>query len=357
MTTGPDPYAGFTPTAGPVGAGVINDPAKDIYAMSDIDRQTLAAQLNAAGYKVPTSGKQSTATKLADAWLQAEGARIAYNTRLGLNLTLRQYLAAVPNEGQTGGKGYVPKVTITDPTQAAVDINAVLKDLGFQREATVDEIAVLTKELNKAERKSPKTRTTTSGGVYEFKGGVNPREVIKQLITSPTTATKKLALTKELVKLNETAAIAAKQKLDTATQALMATAKANGLNLTQNQIDTYKNRLSAGETIEGLKQDIRKIASLGMPDKVKSLIDTGSDLEDVYSPYRQVMASTLEIPFDQININDPVLRSAISPTGEVSIYDFQRQLRKDPRWQYTNNAREEVSNTITQVLKDFGFRG
>ena len=43
--------------------------------------------------------------------------------------------------------------------------------------------------------------------------------------------------------------------------------------------------------------------------------------------------------------------------GETSLYDFQRALRKDARWQYTNNAREEVSNSVMQVLKDFGFRG
>lgn len=359
MTTGPDPYAGFQGgTAGPTAA--IADPAQDIYnRMSDVDRQTLAAQLNAAGYKVPTSGKKSTATKLADAYLLAEAARVAYNQRLGLNLTLRQYLAEVPNENLTGtgGKGYVPRATITSPTQAAADINAVLKDLGFQREASSAELAALTKELNKAERKTPKTRTTTSAGTYEYSGGIDVRQKIKDLITSPSATVKKLPLVKELVDLTKTAEIAAKQKLDTATQALLATAKANGLNLTQNQIDNYKARLSAGETIEGLKQDVRKIASLGMPDAVKSLIGAGSDLEDVYSPYRQVMASTLEIPFDQININDPVLRGAISPTGEMPIYDFQRTLRKDPRWQYTNNAREEASNAVTQILKDFGFRG
>ena len=60
---------------------------------------------------------------------------------------------------------------------------------------------------------------------------------------------------------------------------------------------------------------------------------------------------------DSITLDDPVLRSAIKPDGEVSIYDFQRQLRQDPRWQYTNNAREEVSNSVQRVLKDFGFMG
>jgi hypothetical protein len=48
---------------------------------------------------------------------------------------------------------------------------------------------------------------------------------------------------------------------------------------------------------------------------------------------------------------------AIGPEKEMSIYDFQRTLRKDPRWQYTNNAREEASTAVLGVLRDFGFQG
>ena len=60
---------------------------------------------------------------------------------------------------------------------------------------------------------------------------------------------------------------------------------------------------------------------------------------------------------ETITLDDPTLRSAISPTGELSLYDFQKALRKDPRWQYTNNAKESVSNSVLKVLQDFGFRG
>jgi hypothetical protein len=69
------------------------------------------------------------------------------------------------------------------------------------------------------------------------------------------------------------------------------------------------------------------------------------------------MASVLEINPETINLNDSVLRSAIGPDKEMSLYDYQKMLRKDPRWQYTNNARETVSSGLTQVLRDFGFQG
>jgi hypothetical protein len=69
------------------------------------------------------------------------------------------------------------------------------------------------------------------------------------------------------------------------------------------------------------------------------------------------MSAILELNPDSISLNDPTLRSAIGSNGETSIYDFQRALRKDARWQYTNNAREDVFQSVGKVLQDFGFQG
>jgi hypothetical protein len=69
------------------------------------------------------------------------------------------------------------------------------------------------------------------------------------------------------------------------------------------------------------------------------------------------MASVLEINPETINLDDQVLRSAIGPDKEMSLYDYQKMLRKDNRWQFTNQAKEEVSDTALRVLRDFGFQG
>jgi hypothetical protein len=69
------------------------------------------------------------------------------------------------------------------------------------------------------------------------------------------------------------------------------------------------------------------------------------------------MASVLEVAPDSIGLDDKTLRMAIGPEKEISLYDFQRVLRKDPRWQYTDNARAESSDSVLKVLKDFGFQG
>jgi hypothetical protein len=142
--------------------------------------------------------------------------------------------------------------------------------------------------------------------------------------------------------------------------ALRATAAANGFDLDTSfgsSINDWLQRLAKGESIETFKNTIRGAAKLGLPDKVANLLDQGLDLKDIYAPYRNVMASVLEVAPDSISLDDKTLRMAIGPEKEMSIYDFQRSLRKDSRWQYTNNAREDVSNSVLGILKDFGFQG
>lgn len=141
---------------------------------------------------------------------------------------------------------------------------------------------------------------------------------------------------------------------------LQQVAAANGLDLDKTfgpNIDEWLQKIDKGESIDTYKRLIRSTAKIGMPQNVATLLDNGVDLEAVYSPYKNLMAATLEINPDTITLNDPVLRSAVTGDKEVPLYEFQRQLRKDSRWQYTNQARQEVSDVALKVLRDFGFQG
>lgn len=104
--------------------------------------------------------------------------------------------------------------------------------------------------------------------------------------------------------------------------------------------------------------DARKLASQGQPTYVRDLLSQGYSLKQVFAPYRQVMANVLEIgDDDQIDLNDPLLRSAITDKGDMNLYDFRKSLRQDSRWQYTEQARSDVSSMTLEVLRDFGFQG
>lgn len=141
---------------------------------------------------------------------------------------------------------------------------------------------------------------------------------------------------------------------------LRGIARANGFNLEKdfgNQVDSWLQRITKGESVDDFARLIRAQAKLGLPEKVGTLLDEGLDLSNIYAPYRTRMANLLEVTPDTISLDDPLLRSAYGQDKEMSLFDFQRAVRKDPRWQYTDNARQTVSNVALQVLRDFGFQG
>jgi hypothetical protein len=142
---------------------------------------------------------------------------------------------------------------------------------------------------------------------------------------------------------------------------LKKTAAANGLDFdtqfgTQGQ--EWIAKILQGESPDTFKKIIRQIAKTGYQNvpQVTSLLDQGIDLETIYSPYKNVMASILEINPQTITLNDKTLRSAIGEK-EMTLYDWERLLRKDARWQYTDKARQEVSGIGLNVLQQLGFQG
>jgi len=143
---------------------------------------------------------------------------------------------------------------------------------------------------------------------------------------------------------------------------LLRIATANGISSTLlpkvlgfDTIDQVIKELQTGASIEDFNQKIRNYAKAAVPEWAKKLIDQGSDLTDIISPYRATMADELEIPYTSIDITDSFIQNALS--SNTSLADMRKQLRQDSRWQYTDRARESVSNAALKVLRDFGFQG
>ena len=141
---------------------------------------------------------------------------------------------------------------------------------------------------------------------------------------------------------------------------LKSTAAANGIDFdTQfgKDAQTWLSKILQGESTDTYDNVIRKAAGAGLPDSVKSLLALGVNLDTVYAPYKNIMASVLGLNPQTIGLNDKTLRSAIGPDKEMTLYDWERSLRKDARWQYTDNARQEVSGIGLNVLQQLGFQG
>jgi hypothetical protein len=353
---------------------MLTDARSDLKKMKPADRLDIAKKINSiSDTKVPESGEYTDAL-LAGYSSLINSAQAYY----GLNPefpTVESYIAEQQRQRSIIGAGglggaediYTPQADIASATEASAAINNEIFQ-AFGRNATPQEISTFTTILNKIERANPVKRSGSKGGKYEYSGGVSREEILRQLIQSPNdvdfasinidkkTAKQMLAninkigLATEFGKRQE-------DKTITGIQQLQETARNNGLTLLPSQIESYKTRLKNGEQVQTLQSNIRAIAANAMPDNVKKLLDAGSDLTEVYQPYRQSMATILEIPMDKIDLNDPTLTNAITDKGNMTLFDFKKSLRKDPRWQYTDNARESVSSGLTTVLKDFGFMG
>ena len=137
----------------------------------------------------------------------------------------------------------------------------------------------------------------------------------------------------------------------------------NGLRLSDSAATSYANSIVAGTIDENTAfNTLRESAAEAFPSYAEK-IKSGIDLRTLADPYIQSMSDILEIPDTGVDLFDPKIRNALAftlPDGKVgtkSIYDFEKDLRSDTRWQYTKNAREQASSIATTVLKDFGFMG
>ena len=304
--------------------------------LDDQGRVDLAAQLNSVyNINLPLNGKYSPDLKAAYTRLLTD--KFTRSLDEGRTLSTPEFLSLATTEGTYRGSGGSGKLdifaSISDPTQAASIITSVFKTQ-LDRDPTSAELTKYTKQLQSAERRNP---FRTVNGIRT--GGLDKEQfIVGELQKLPEFAKKKT------------------DKVALTSQSILGTAKANGVTLNQAEVDSFAKRVQDGTDIKIIDKEIRGIAALGMPDKVVKLLDQGIDLGTIYSPYKNIMASTLELNPEVISLDDSTLRSAIGVDKEMPIYDFERALRKDSRWQYTNKAREEAYTAVNRILQDFGFR-
>jgi len=235
---------------------------------------------------------------------------------------------------KTTGTGAVPTATISSPTAASALINSVFQtELG--RDANASEIQKYTLELNAAERKNP---SKTVKGITS--GGLNKTEFLTQIAKKLPEFTKKKT-----------------DKANLTTESILGTARANGLNLGQDQLDSFTKQVQDGTDIKTIQSQIRNIAGLGMPENVKKLLASGTDLATVYAPYKSQMAAILELSPESINFTDPTLRGAIGPNGEMSIYDFQKHFVRMLVGSIQIMLGKMSSNQSVKSFRTLDFRG
>lgn len=132
--------------------------------------------------------------------------------------------------------------------------------------------------------------------------------------------------------------------------------------LTQS-VDWYKKTVrsivSGKATQEQATATMRKIAA-GKYSAFSDQIMAGQNALDLAQPYVSDVARILELPESDIDLFNKHVATAMSAKGgaggaQYPLWQFENDLRNDPLWKKTNNAREGMFSVARQVAKDFGF--
>ena len=298
------------------------------------------------------------------------------------SMTVETFLNSV-NKSFKFGKVVQPKVPteqyyFTSPEAAGAELNAEFtKVLGVN--ATDAEKAAFYKKIKKAQASKPSVTTSVDGKVVQTQGF---------------SAAEKDALINEFVAVRAKGAIGTTQEAQAATigpdgqvsygktktkydplagekfggeysaalDSLRDSSSKYGVQLTDEQIKQAAiTAISNPGGVVAEQNKIKAIASRLYPALTDSIIKDGLTVQDILQPYINRKAQVLEIPANQISLNNAegqqLASKVITEQGLLPIYNYEKELRADPRWRFTKNANDEAATWVNTILKDFGIAG
>lgn len=143
------------------------------------------------------------------------------------------------------------------------------------------------------------------------------------------------------------------------TDKLKQLSMANGISFSDDWYQAAARSVTAGLTTEeDWLRDVREQAA-GRWGALGDQIRAGQNAYDIASPYIDMMARELELsPYD-IKLTDPYIDQALSGSteGPMSLWEFQKKIRNDPRWMETSYAQNQITGVASAVMEMFGLRG
>lgn len=135
----------------------------------------------------------------------------------------------------------------------------------------------------------------------------------------------------------------------------------NGLTFAKTWFQSNIRSMMAGKTsLETLQGYIRNQAAAkysAFADQIKA----GQNVMDLAQPYISSVANILELPSTDVDLSNKWVNQAMTAKqkGTMSgtqypLWQFENDLRNDPLWRKTNNARESMFSVAHKVAQDFG---
>ena len=155
--------------------------------------------------------------------------------------------------------------------------------------------------------------------------------------------------------------VTGRQEIDSTKNKLNSLYRNLGLGFSAQKLEeTAIGVISGKQTFEQLEYGLRNIAAEALP-AFRDRILAGESVASISQPYVYSMSRILELPDSSIDITDPTspIRKALIGDGKSAkpLWQFEQDLFKDSRWQYTSNARDTFDKITTDVLSRFGVMG
>lgn len=239
----------------------------------------------------------------------------------------------------------------TTKAQAKAELDAEFAKL-YGTTASAQDVSDYYNELVAAQRNNPLKTIRKDGKITQVGGlGADAKQAIlnKAIVKKSNIATSK----DSVAKLGGDFGVSV--------DSLRKTAADYGVILNDDQLKSYA--LSSITSKGGLDNEVTKIKNIakGLYSSLGSYIDQGLSVRDLLQPYMNKKAELLEIPVNQISLNNnegqQLLKNVVGKDQLLPLYDYEASLRQDPRWRFTKNANETASSYVLQVLKDFGIAG
>lgn len=298
------------------------------------------------------------------------------------SMTVETFLNSV-NKSFKFGKVVQPKVPteqyyFTSPEAAGAELDAEFtKVLGVN--ATDAEKSAFYKKIKKAQEDKPSVTTSVDGKVVQTQGfsAAEKDALINEFVAvrakgaigttqeaAPATvdASGQISYGKVKTKYDPLAGEKFGGEYSAALDSLRASSSKYGVQLTDEQIKQAAiTAISNPGGVVAEQNKIKAIASRLYPALTDSIVKDGLTVQDILQPYINRKAQVLEIPANQISLNNAegqqLASKVITEQGLLPIYNYEKELRADPRWRFTKNANDEAATWLNTILKDFGIAG
>jgi len=320
--------------------------------------------LRGAGLRIPENDynrldttSQSFGKALSYA-LQKHTKAMVNDLEINKNIEPKSFFKYVQEDLKTAGLGG-PQVSydeyVTKKDEADSDLNRFFMDY-VGRAATDEELNKYYKELRAQEKKNAQvttTKDTDSGGTSKVTTGEYRLDAEDILQLQRKVAGKALdgSDIDTVLKGGSGAAQAVNSTL--------AYAKRYGVTLSNKDALKY-----VSASLQNNENDTKAInakllaISKATYSNLSDVLSESVDLDDLSANYKYTMRQILEIPENQIDVLNPTIQMALKNNGNkgaMNLTDFERALKKDPRWGNTSNALETAAGYANRILRNFGL--